>query len=98
MTDMIEASHILCASTTDAEAARVRIDELSARLADGGNFADLARDHSDCPSARQGGALGRFGRAVMVPAFEEAAFALDVGETSGVIETDFGFHLIRRTA
>lgn len=54
--------------------------------------------HSDCSSAHQGGDLGAFGRGQMQPAFEKAAFDLPVGETSGIIETDSGVHLIQRTA
>lgn len=98
MADTIEASHILCSSSADAEAALDQINALAGQIADGADFADLAREHSDCPSGRSGGALGSFGRGMMVPEFEEAAFALEVGETSGVVETDFGYHLIRRTA
>lgn len=98
MPDTIEAQHILCSTSGDPEAARSQIDALATQIADGADFGDLAKEHSDCPSGRQGGALGSFGRGMMVPEFEEAAFALEVGETSGVVETDFGFHLIRRTA
>ncbi|MEQ8665813.1 MAG: peptidyl-prolyl cis-trans isomerase [Rhodospirillales bacterium] len=98
MTDTIEASHILCSTSTDAEGALEQINAIARQIADGADFADIAREHSDCPSGRSGGALGSFGRGVMVPEFEEAAFALDVGETSGVVETDFGYHLIQRTA
>lgn len=98
MPDTIEASHILCSAGGDAEAARSQIDTLASQIADGADFGDLAREHSECPSSRQGGALGSFGRGAMVPEFEEAAFALEVGETSGVVETDFGYHLILRTA
>ncbi|WFC98532.1 peptidylprolyl isomerase [Malassezia yamatoensis] len=69
-------------------------------------FSELAREHryviidlcSDCSSARQGGDLGHFGRGQMQPAFEKAAFDLPVGETSDVIDTDSGVHLIQRTA
>ncbi|WFD42620.1 peptidylprolyl isomerase [Malassezia psittaci] len=61
-------------------------------------FSELAREHSDCSSARQGGDLGHFGRGQMQPAFEKAAFDLPVGETSGVVDTDSGVHLIQRTA
>ena len=66
-------------------------------LESGGDFAALARQHSDCGSAQAGGDLGAFGRGQMVKAFEEAAFALGVGDTSVVVETPFGFHIIRRT-
>jgi parvulin-like peptidyl-prolyl isomerase len=72
--------------------------EIETALGQGGDFAALAREHSDCPSSRQGGDLGNFGRGMMVAAFEEAAFGLDVGQTSGVVETPFGYHLIHRTA
>lgn len=98
MPDTIEAQHILCSTNADPEAARAQIDGLAAQIAEGADFGELAKEHSDCPSGRRGGDLGSFGRGMMVPEFEEAAFALEVGETSGVVETDFGFHLIRRTA
>ncbi len=60
-------------------------------------FGDLAGEYSDCPSSNEGGSLGSFGRGAMVPEFETAAFALDVNGISDVIETSFGFHLIKRT-
>ncbi len=94
MTDTIEASHIL----VSGDDAKEKIEGLATEIADGADFGDVAREHSECPSSRGGGALGSFGRGVMVPEFEEAAFALDVGETSGAVETDFGYHLIHRTA
>jgi len=59
-------------------------------------FAQAAVDYSDCPSSADGGMLGEFGRGAMVPAFEEAAFALPVGGMSGIVETQFGYHLIYR--
>lgn len=60
-------------------------------------FADLARTESDCSSHEKGGDLGFFGRGQMQPQFEEAAFALNVGEFSDIIESDSGVHLIQRT-
>lgn len=78
--------------------AKSEIARLEAELANGGDFATLARDYSDCPSKGKGGDLGTFGRGQMVPAFEDVAFELPVGGTSGIVETPFGYHLIQRTA
>lgn len=105
MPDQIRASHILLMYTGSARStasrskteARQQIDAIKAELDGGGDFAALARTHSDCPSGGRGGDLGSFGRGQMVGPFESAAFALQVGQTSGVVETDFGYHLIRRT-
>ena len=71
--------------------------DLKAKLDAGSDFAELARSHSDCPSARKGGDLGSFGRGQMVPAFEKSAFEMTVGQVSDVVETDFGYHIIQRT-
>jgi len=99
MSDSITASHILCSTDSlSKEEAMEQIENIEASLEDGGDFADLAREHSSCPSGSKGGDLGNFGRGMMVAAFEEAAFALDVDEVSGPVETDFGVHLIKRTA
>ncbi len=69
--------------------------ELRQRILGGEDFATLAQEYSDDPgSAANGGDLGWFGRGMMVPAFEEAAFSLAVGEVSKPIKTDFGYHLI----
>ena len=85
------------ASRSQDEAKR-QIQALADELQAGGDFAELARKHSDCPSGARGGDLGSFGRGQMVAEFETTAFGLDVGTTSGVVETPFGYHLIRRTA
>ena len=104
MTDQINASHILLmyagserssATRTQAEA-QAQIAAIAKQLEDGADFAALAREHSDCGSAAAGGDLGAFGRGQMVKAFEDAAFGLDAGGTSEVIETPFGYHIIRR--
>jgi parvulin-like peptidyl-prolyl isomerase len=105
MPDQIKASHILLmyagssrsrATRSKAEA-QTQIDSIKQELDGGADFAALARKHSDCPSSSKGGDLGSFGRGQMVGPFENAAFALQVGQTSGVVETDFGYHLIQRT-
>ena len=71
--------------------------DLQKKLAEGSSFEDLARDFSECPSGQQGGDLGEFGRGMMVPSFEKAAWQLMPGEVSGIVRTQFGFHLIKRT-
>jgi len=106
MSDQVQASHILLmyqgsSNSTAArtkEEARQQIDGLAGQLRNGGSFEELARTHSDCPPSQQGGDLGKFGPGQMVKPFEKAAFSLEVGDTSDVVETDFGFHIIRRTA
>jgi peptidyl-prolyl cis-trans isomerase C len=66
-------------------------------LLDGADFATLAQERSEGPSGPRGGDLGTFSRGQMVAPFEEAAFALDVGEISDIVETQFGFHVIQVT-
>lgn len=98
------ASHILVkvepgASEAQKNAARARADELLAKLKAGADFAALARAESQDPgSAASGGDLGFFTRDTMVKPFADATFALKEGETSGVVESEFGFHIIRLTA
>ncbi|NBF41107.1 MAG: peptidylprolyl isomerase [Spirochaetes bacterium] len=96
----VKASHILI-DTRDAETeeakeeARARAEDLLEQLEGGADFAELAREYSEGPSAQNGGSLPQFSRGEMVPPFEEAAFALEAGEISDVVETRFGFHIIR---
>ena len=105
MADQINASHILLmyagsersSATSSKEEAESQIGGIEQQLQGGAEFATLAGEHSDCGSAQAGGDLGGFGRGQMVKGFEDAAFALNVGETTGVVETPFGFHIIRRT-
>jgi peptidyl-prolyl cis-trans isomerase C len=97
----VRARHILIGvpevGTADARAeARSRAEAVLAELQAGGDFEALAREHSDDPgSAVAGGDLGYFSQGDMVPTFDEAAFALAPGETSGLVESQFGFHIIR---
>ena len=98
MSNEIRASHILVSTDgRDKAAARSEIEELRAQIADGADFGEVASAKSDCPSGRRGGDLGFFGKGQMVPEFETAAFGLESGALSDVVETDFGFHLIKRT-
>ncbi len=87
----IRARHILVEQEFEAQ-------DLLNKLAEGEGFADLAKKFSRCPSSQSGGDLGEFGRGQMVAPFEEAAFALDVEQTSGPVRTQFGYHLIQRYA
>ena len=80
---------------TRAEALRMTTD-LRSRVEAGEDLGELAKKHSDGPSAGRNGSLGAFGRGRMHPSFEKAAFALKVGEASDIVETPFGFHLIER--
>jgi len=72
-----------------------RLEAARGELADGASFEDVARRYSEDGTASSGGDLGTFGRGMMVPEFEEAAFALSEGELSGIVTTRFGFHLIQ---
>ncbi|MGH7476766.1 MAG: peptidylprolyl isomerase [Longimicrobiales bacterium] len=97
----VRARHILIrAAAQDPQAARdsarALAQELRAEAAGGADFAALAREHSQDPgSAAEGGDLGFFRRGDMVGPFEQAAFSLDVGQVSDVVETPFGYHIIK---
>jgi parvulin-like peptidyl-prolyl isomerase len=98
-----QAQHILVTPAGKDEearaAARAKIDAIRARIQAGGSFATEAAAHSECPSGKQSeGSLGWFGRGMMVKEFDDAVFSLQVGELSEVIETEFGFHIIQKTA
>ncbi|MEE4119236.1 MAG: peptidylprolyl isomerase [Paracoccaceae bacterium] len=82
------AAHILVETEEEAQALIGRIDQ-------GANFAELAREHSTGPSGPDGGALGWFGAGMMVPEFEEAVMALEAGEVSPPVQTQFGWHVVR---
>jgi peptidyl-prolyl cis-trans isomerase C len=72
-------------------------EKIKAEIADGADFAEMARQHSQCPSSIQGGELGEFGPGEMVPEFDAVVFSGEVGKVHGPIETQFGYHLIEIT-
>ncbi len=99
----IQASHILITVAKDATPevkaeAKKNIDALHKQVTEGGDFAALAKEHSQDGSAQIGGNLGFFSREEMVKPFATAAFALKTGEISPVVETKFGYHIIKKTA
>ena len=85
------ARHILVA-TADA------CESLKQQIADGADFADLARQHSQCPSGKDGGALGTFAPGQMVPEFDRVVFHEAVGVVHGPVQTQFGYHLVEVTS
>ena len=67
-------------------------------ILEGQEFADVAREHSNCPSKGQGGDLGQFGPGMMVPEFDQVVFNGTVGEVHGPVKTQFGYHLLEVTS
>ena len=104
--ERVAASHILVKWRESAKAnntvkrtraeARERAEDIRRRALAGEDFGELAREYSECPTGRHGGFLGGFGRGAMQKDFEDAVFALEVGEIGPLTETPFGFHIIRR--
>ena len=86
----VRAKHILVDSLNTAVT-------LKEKIALGEDFSALAKIHSKCPSGANGGDLGMFSRGQMVKPFEDVAFGSDVGQVSGPVQTQFGYHLIQRT-
>ncbi|MEK9150425.1 MAG: peptidylprolyl isomerase, partial [Candidatus Desantisbacteria bacterium] len=96
----IRARHILIgvrqdASAQDDQQAKAKADSLLQQLKGGADFAELASKNSNDASAARGGDLGTFTQGMMVPEFEKASFALEVGQTSEVVKTMFGYHIIK---
>ncbi|QBG48169.1 hypothetical protein EGM51_12490 [Verrucomicrobia bacterium S94] len=101
--ESVAASHILIKTDTatndvqkaelKAELAQIRADIIAGKI----SFEDAASQYSGCPSKAQGGSLGTFGKGQMVPEFEIAAFTQEVGEVGDIIETQFGYHIIKVT-
>lgn len=104
--EQVRASHILIKPEfTDPNAdpnepkakARTKTEDLLKQLKDGTDFAELAKTHSTCPSAPQGGDLGFFPKGETTPAFEKVAFELEIGQISEIVETEYGYHIIKVT-
>jgi peptidyl-prolyl cis-trans isomerase C len=85
------ASHILVKTKKEC-------DDLKQQIADGAEFAQIAKKHSTCPSGRDGGALGEFTPGQMVPEFDTVVFSEEVGQVHGPVKTQFGYHLILITS
>lgn len=100
--ERVKASHILIkvdpkADSSQKAEAQKKIDLVQAKIQKGEDFGALAKEYSEGPSAPKGGDLGYFSRGQMVKPFEDAAFAMKPGEVSGMVETRFGYHLIKVT-
>ncbi len=85
------ARHILVASEQECL-------DLKSQIEGGTDFADLAKQHSQCPSGKQGGALGEFAPGQMVPEFDRVVFQEEVGKVHGPVKTQFGYHLVEITS
>jgi len=99
--ERVLAQHILISPDGTEQSSKAqalqKITGIRERIAAGKEFGDEAAEHSMCPSGSEGGSLGWFGRGMMVPEFDTAVFAMNVGDISDVIETQFGYHIIRKT-
>jgi peptidyl-prolyl cis-trans isomerase C len=102
--EQVRASHILIRPTdpnTDPNQAkaqaRAKAEDLLKKVKGGADFATVAKESSDCPSKAQGGDLGLFSRDKMVKPFADAAFAMKVGDISDLVESPFGYHIIKVT-
>ena len=88
---------------TQASARHILVDseaqclQLKSDIENGADFAAVAREHSSCPSSRDGGNLGTFGRGQMVREFDEVVFSAPVGVVQGPVRTQFGYHLVEVT-
>jgi parvulin-like peptidyl-prolyl isomerase len=89
MPDHVHCAHILVKTEQEAKTILERLNK-------GEKFANIAKQVSLCPSGKRGGDLGTFGRGKMVKEFETTAFKLNKGETSPIVKTKFGYHIIKR--
>ena len=87
-----------------AEARHILVDteelceDLKNKIAEGADFANLAKEHSSCPSGANGGDLGSFGPGQMVPEYDKVVFSAPVNEVQGLVKTEFGSHLLEVTS
>ena len=86
-----QARHILVPSADTA-------NDLKTQIEGGTDFADVAKEHSTCPSGKSGGDLGSFGKGQMVPEFDEVIFKDELNVVHGPVQTQFGYHLIEITS
>ncbi|MBN2383295.1 peptidylprolyl isomerase [bacterium] len=98
--EQVRASHILVAFSEEdtpetKTQKRATIDALKKKIDEGADFATVAQENSDCPSKEKGGDLGFFDRERMVKPFADVAFALTPGQVSDIVETQFGYHIIK---
>ena len=105
-TDTVTASHILLKTQDDEgkelsaekkKEAKKKAEEALAKVKAGEDFSKVAKEYSQDSSASSGGDLGTFGRNQMVTEFEDAAFAMKPGEISDIVETQYGYHIIKVT-
>ncbi len=75
-----------------------KCNELKDQINSGSDFADVAKEHSNCPSGRSGGDLGEFGPGMMVPEFDKVVFSAEIGSVEGPVKTQFGYHLLEVTS
>ncbi len=75
-----------------------KCNELKDQIANGADFADVAKEHSNCPSGGNGGDLGQFGPGMMVPEFDKVVFSAEIGSVEGPVKTQFGYHLLEVTS
>ena len=85
------ARHILVSTEEECQALKDQIEG-------GADFADLAKEHSSCPSGKEGGDLGEFGPGQMVPEFDSVVFSAELAAVQGPVKTQFGYHLLEVTS
>lgn len=101
--EKVKASHVLIdtrnmKTEAELEAAKQKIENIKKKIDNGADFAEVANEYSNCPSAEKGGDIGFFERrGSIVEPFARAAFSMEIGEVSEPVETQFGYHIIKIT-